>query len=353
MMHPVGPQSAQTYWVRRVIVALVAIALVVGLTWWMVARGSSGTTDAATTSTEQTTEPPELTGVLAAEPPAGLGDVSLEFDGDDSAADAGDETDGKAGGATDGETIGDTADEPDTTATNAGNDAAAADTSADAGSSTGSSSAAATATAPTTAASGSATSDPSAPAASPPATDGADPTIPPATVVETTMPGTVTVTVTKQVPVSGAQPATPTTTAPPAPSYDANGTLICPDTSIRVTATVLASSLFVGAQPRLGMTVTNIGQQRCVRDVSGSLQIYTVYRADGTRVWSTDDCFPGTGHETRVLAPGKSASYVIKWAGTSSTPKTCTPRSQVKAGDYTLVAQLGALKSKPLPFTMR
>ena len=49
-----------------------------------------------------------------------------------------------------------------------------------------------------------------------------------------------------------------------------------------VTAITAAPSFAVGSQPTLGMVVTNTGTAACQRDVSGTLQIFTVSAADGT-----------------------------------------------------------------------
>ena len=144
----------------------------------------------------------------------------------------------------------------------------------------------------------------------------------------------------------------PTTTAPPKPSYDAQGRLLCPDSSIRVVATSGAKSYPVGSQPILGMAVTNTGSKSCVRDLSGPLQVYTVYGKSGKRTWSTADCFPGEGTDVRQLAAGQTVNYNVKWSGTTSSPGCSTPREPVTAGRYTVVASLGKLVSKPHAFTI-
>lgn len=337
-MRPVGPYSSHTYWVRRAVVAAVALALVVGLVWWALSRdsGSGGGTAAAVSTT--TSSQAKLTGVLASSPSAEPdGSVSAGLDGtaigpNGAAIDALAGATGQVGatgvtGPTGAEALTSAAmGTPSTAAGGAGTQASAVSGK------------------PAQSPAAGGTTAPAAPAA----------TLPGASLVETTAQAPVTVTVTKQIPAS-TSPKTPKTTPPPPPSYDARGMLICPDRAITVTATALASSLFVGAQPRLGMTVTNIGKQKCVRDVSGALQIYTVYAANGTRIWSTADCYPGSDHESRDLTAGKKASFIIKWAGTTSAPGKCAPseRKPVAKGKYTLVAQLGALKSKPLPITIR
>ena len=100
------------------------------------------------------------------------------------------------------------------------------------------------------------------------------------------------------------------------------------------------------------LTVTNLGTQVCQRDVSGSLQTFTVFGADGSRIFSTADCFPGTGSEVRELTPGQQLQYTIKWSGTTSAPGCTGERVAIPAGDYTVIGQLGGLSSSPAPFTV-
>lgn len=331
MLHPVGPHDAQTYWIRRAIVAVVAVALVVGVVWWALARtagSGSGPDSLAATTTETTT--PQLTGVLATNPPSDsttdASESEMQFVEPDLAA---------------------AADLGETETTGTSTDAAGSETSGAAGAATtGDTAADAT---KTTA---------SAPAADAKATTAAAPATTPTgpRVVETTVAAPVTVTVTKLVPATAtaakttAPAAKPTTTAPPKPSYDSAGRLICPASSVSLSGVVWGT--VAGQQPRLGLNVTNVGKQSCRQDVSGAKQVYTVFTDAGDRVWSTADCFPGEGTEVRTLGPGQKASFVIIWSGTTSEPGCKAPREKVKAGKYKLVVQLGGLKSKPLAFTM-
>ncbi len=128
--------------------------------------------------------------------------------------------------------------------------------------------------------------------------------------------------------------------------------LLCPDNAVSITAISTAPSFAPGAQPTLGMVVTNTGTAACRRDVSGTLQTYTVLGAGGSRIWSTADCFPGEGTEVRDLAPGQTLKYTIKWSGTTSAPGCTGERAAVPAGKYTVVAQLGKLSSKPAAFSI-
>ncbi len=134
---------------------------------------------------------------------------------------------------------------------------------------------------------------------------------------------------------------------------DAEGRLLCPDASVQLTATVGSPTYNVGQQPIVGVTVVNTGSEPCVRDVSGSVQEYLAYDAAGTRLWSTSDCVPGSGTDVRLLQPGESLQYNIKWSGTTSQPGCAAERTRVPAGDYRIEARIGSLVSSQATLTFR
>jgi len=100
------------------------------------------------------------------------------------------------------------------------------------------------------------------------------------------------------------------------------------------------------------VTVTNTGAKACSQDVSGSRQVFTAYDAAGKRIWSTVDCFPGTGTDVRFMQPGDRLQYNIKWSGTTSQPGCVGDRLTVPPGNYTIVASIGGLKGSPVKLTL-
>ena len=128
--------------------------------------------------------------------------------------------------------------------------------------------------------------------------------------------------------------------------------MLCPDSWIGLQATTGAPTYTSGGQPILGLTVTNTGAQTCVRDLSGPLQVFTVYSAAGARTWSTADCFPGVGDDVRVLDPGESLQYNIRWSGTTSAPGCQVDRTLVPAGSYVVRVNLGKLAATPVTLTI-
>jgi hypothetical protein len=100
------------------------------------------------------------------------------------------------------------------------------------------------------------------------------------------------------------------------------------------------------------VTVTNTGVQPCSQDVSGAKQVFTAYDTNGKRIWSTVDCFPGTGTDVRLMQPGQSLQCNIKWSGTTSQRGCAGDRLLVPAGNYTIVASIGGLRGSPAKLTL-
>ncbi|MTD14525.1 hypothetical protein GIS00_11265 [Nakamurella sp. YIM 132087] len=98
--------------------------------------------------------------------------------------------------------------------------------------------------------------------------------------------------------------------------------------------------------------MTNVSDTECVRDLSGPLQVFTVYTAAGARVWSTADCFPGTGTDIREMPAGSSLQYNIRWSGTTSNPGCTADRVYVPGGEYVVKVAVGKLQSTPATLTI-
>ena len=127
----------------------------------------------------------------------------------------------------------------------------------------------------------------------------------------------------------------------------------CPDQSLAVKATVEQPTYQVGQEPVFGIVITNIGTSLCERDLGAGLQQALVYTIDGARrLWSNSDCFPNPAPDIRNLGPGQQAAFTVKWSGTTSAPQCAGERTPVQPGAYTVVAQLGALRSAPEPFNI-
>jgi len=149
---------------------------------------------------------------------------------------------------------------------------------------------------------------------------------------------------------SGAPAQTPTAIAPPTTGPQLAA---CSDDAITVAAQSAHPSYAVGAQPVFRLLITNTGKVACTADLSGALQQFIVYSANGRdRVWSSNDCFPGTAPDTRTLAPAAPAVYSIQWAGTSSTQGCKSPRVPTAAGQYIVMGVLGGQQSQPAPFAI-
>ncbi|WP_430330732.1 hypothetical protein [Rhodococcus sp. ACT016] len=125
----------------------------------------------------------------------------------------------------------------------------------------------------------------------------------------------------------------------------------CADQSLAIKATPDQPQYKIGDEPSFTIAITNIGTTKCERDLGSAMQQALVYTLDGNkRLWSNVDCYPNADPAVQVLEPGGQARFTVKWSGKSSEPGCTAPRNQVPPGGYTVVAQLGGLRSAPEPF---
>ncbi|MEE2058746.1 hypothetical protein [Rhodococcus artemisiae] len=127
----------------------------------------------------------------------------------------------------------------------------------------------------------------------------------------------------------------------------------CSDQSLAVRVTAGEPNYQVGTEPEFTIVITNIGTSQCERDLGAGLQQVLVYTLDGNqRVWANTDCFPDSTADVRSLQPGDQAAFSVQWSGTTSEPGCEAPREPVQPGAYTVVGQLGGLRSTPEPFNV-
>lgn len=341
-MHPVGPLSSKVYWVRRVGLIVLAVAVLLGIVWFLASRTSKSARGTEPLAAVDASAVPTMTGVLAASSASSMpsaGSTSASPSSPVSGSGTAASTSAASTHAT-GSASADPSASPSASASGGPLAAAQGTATADAVPDPSATHPAQVPGAPESAA------QPAAPAAATPPQAAATP--PPAAPTPPAAPADAV--------ASGAGPAAGSAAPvaePAPPSYDAQGRLLCPDADIQVTATTSAPTFAVGEHPRLLLNVTNTGTAACQRDLSGGLQVLTVVSADGTRMWSTADCFPGQGTDIRALQPGQHVPFPVKWSGTTSLPGCVGDRLPAPPGEYAVIAQLGALPpSAPAPFTI-
>ncbi|MGN2641993.1 hypothetical protein ACWEKT_17955 [Nocardia takedensis] len=127
----------------------------------------------------------------------------------------------------------------------------------------------------------------------------------------------------------------------------------CPDQSLAVKVTVEQPTYRPGEQPVFGIVITNISSVACSRDVGSGLQQISVLSLDGQRrLWSSTDCYPDGQPDVRTLNRGEQAAFQVTWSGSTSQPNCAGERVPVPAGAYSVVAQLGSVRSAAEPFNI-
>jgi hypothetical protein len=165
-----------------------------------------------------------------------------------------------------------------------------------------------------------------------------------ASAAPTTTSSTAPITTPAEPSATSAAP-TPTPSPPAAPAA-------CQDAQIQVVASATNNVFAVGDKPKLSLTVINAGGEPCARDLDAATQEILIFDANGTRRWSSNDCYPGTSADTRVLAPGEKVEFSLVWSGKVSEPGCAAARPLLGAGDYWLEAHQGNVVSGRTPFSL-
>ena len=140
--------------------------------------------------------------------------------------------------------------------------------------------------------------------------------------------------------------------SPAASSSETTETPECQDSDIKVEATTDSSTYAVGSTPKLTLTITNVGDVACTRDVGPKANELEI-TSGGYHVWSSDDCNASSKSKIAELQPRDKVASSITWDGRLS-QKGC-PNGEgaaAKPGRYDLVGRNGTVTSKPTPFAL-
>jgi len=142
--------------------------------------------------------------------------------------------------------------------------------------------------------------------------------------------------------------------SPAAPSGEAAmASNQCPDQSLAIKVTVAQPTYRAGEKPVFGIVITNISAEPCARDFGSAAQQISVQTLDGARrLWTSTDCSPEGKPDVRTLDGGEQAAFQVTWSGSTSQPECAGERVPVPPGAYSVVAQLGSVRSAAEPFNI-
>jgi hypothetical protein len=126
----------------------------------------------------------------------------------------------------------------------------------------------------------------------------------------------------------------------------------CDNHAVMVTIAPRQPVYRVGEKPVLRLAVRNVSKYACVRDLGAAQQEVLLY-SGGTRLWSSNDCYPGGSRDVRTLQPGEQATFSVVWSGLSSRPHCVGVRTRVPAGQYALVGRLASKFSSRARLVLR
>jgi hypothetical protein len=151
---------------------------------------------------------------------------------------------------------------------------------------------------------------------------------------------------------------TPAPTSTPTPTFtSAAGGDTCNPAQVAIEAITDSNSYAAGVQPKLSMSITNIGSAPCTFDVGTAAQEYII-TSGSDRIWSSKDCQTGASANPVILAPGlEQTTTPFPWDRTRSSTTTCSgTRPAAVAGPdgptYRLQVKLGDIESEDKAFRL-
>ena len=146
---------------------------------------------------------------------------------------------------------------------------------------------------------------------------------------------------------SGSPSASPSTTASPS----ASATTDCSDSDIQVTAETPNDSYATGAPIMLYMTIKNISDHPCNRNVGPRVNYFKV-TSGGQNVWNSDDCHPGGRDQVVSIPPLGGRKTWVTWDQTLSAPNCPSGQSKAQPGSYSVTGNNLNTQSKPVNFAI-
>lgn len=143
-------------------------------------------------------------------------------------------------------------------------------------------------------------------------------------------------------PGTAAAPATP-----PAPAAGEP----CPDAVLALEVRTPGQAA-PGSKPTFELVVRNTGPVPCTRALDKELQELVLVDAAGARVWGSNDCFPESSDDVRLLAPGVDVVLPVLWGGLTSEPSCSAPRVAPSPGSYVVRGRLDTKVSGDAPLVL-
>lgn len=109
-----------------------------------------------------------------------------------------------------------------------------------------------------------------------------------------------------------------------------------------------------GERPQFRLSVVNTGRQACTFGV-GPRELQVQIASGSDRVWSSAQCYGGSGSSIQMLQRGIPYGGTLEWDRHRSAPaNNCSAhREEALPGTYTVIAKGGGIKTKRAVFRLR
>lgn len=140
-------------------------------------------------------------------------------------------------------------------------------------------------------------------------------------------------------------------TASPTASPSSTQVSECSDSDLNIETKVDTADPKVGQPVSVSMTIANISEAPCTRDVGPVVNEFLI-TSGGYRVWSSDDCNPGGPSQVETIPPGQAFMVQAAWPAIVTSPGCPSPQQPAQAGSYDVAGANGSAIGTSASFTL-
>ncbi len=115
----------------------------------------------------------------------------------------------------------------------------------------------------------------------------------------------------------------------------------CSDSDLNIETKVDTADPKVGQPVSVSMTISNISEAPCTRDVGPVVNEFLI-TSGGYRVWSSDDCNPGGPSQVETIPAGQAFMVQAAWPAIVTSPGCPSPQQPAQAGSYNVAGANGS-----------
>lgn len=153
---------------------------------------------------------------------------------------------------------------------------------------------------------------------------------------------------------TGSPTDSPTDTPTGSPSESATQSVTqspggpCEPSALTLTLTSNATTYGPGQTPKFILTVRNTSAATCTAEIGSAVRAFSASTADGTQVWSSNDCQLESASQVYEIDPDATRSMSVVWSRLTSAAGCPDGQNAVENGNYTINGSWNDVAAQPV-----